>query len=288
MNKKPLDGILNKFANNCDNFEMIDLDFDKSPCNDTFEIVGCSDYINNHLGMDEDDKKGYIKIGDETLDEFLIFRKGMLKLFYTDDDGDIATLVNGFILDAVNRGTRVLNLSCISDILMSQFNSLIEIKYNAVHGSDWFVNKHSFVCECKPEESIIKLAEKIKDKISALKIDVLYIPDIQGFFEYYDPKLQIDTLKYLYNFAFENEICVVLTLSPFMAVEKYDSLFTALMKPNGIALHHLPCETLHKVHFSGNTASSECWDYWNKVIDKPCVLTFKASNGAYNFETANL
>ena len=66
-----------------------------------------------------------------------------------------------------------------------------------------------------PDDNIIAFTEDIKSKILDLNIDIVYIPYLEGLLKKYSPKLQIDVLKYFYDFAFDKKICIVSTLSSF-------------------------------------------------------------------------
>lgn len=113
-----------------------------------------------------------------------------------------------------------------------------------------------------PDDNIIAFTEDIKSKILDLNIDIVYIPYLEALLKKYSPKLQIDVLKYFYDFAFDKKICIVSTLSSF---EQYkgandDCLFYPQHKLDVCVLGKiLPMEALYITSFSNNTASFENW-----------------------------
>ena len=59
------------------------------------------------------------------------------------------------------------------------------------------------------DDNIIDLTEKLRAKIIDLNIDIIYIPYFEDLLQNYCTKLQIDALKYSYNFAFDKKISIV-------------------------------------------------------------------------------
>ena len=105
-----------------------------------------------------------------------------------------------------------------------------------------------------PDDNIIAFTEDIKSKILDLNIDIVYIPYLEALLKKYSPKLQIEVLKYFYDFAFDKKICIVSTLSS----------------------------------FSNNTASFENWSVWNYINDTPSRVSVQSLDNFYTFDSIKI
>lgn len=130
-----------------------------------------------------------------------------------------------------------------------------------------------------PDDNIIDLTEKLRAKIVDLNIDVLYIPYLEDLLQNYCTKLQIDALKYFYNFAFDKKISIVSTLSSFDYHEckNDDALFYPQHKLDVPVLKkNLPSEAMYITSFANNIASFDNWSVWDSINDTRQKFQFKA------------
>lgn len=215
----------------------------------------------------------------------------MFKLFCTDEFNTyLIRMVNSFVIEAVNVGKRVLIISPFSNAIVRDFLKAVGRK-NHQNNLSWFDDKKLYFCECMPDDNIIAFTEDIKSKILDLNIDIVYIPYLEALLKKYSPKLQIEVLKYFYDFAFDKKICIVSTLSSF---EQYkgandDCLFYPQHKLDVCVLGKImPMEALYITSFSNNTASFENWSVWNYINDTPSRVSVQSLDNFYTFDSIKI
>ena len=286
---EPITELAKKFIDNCSNFEIKDLDFAESKQNNSPDISLFSDFIKEYLNpIEKEQNQNIIKTGNKDLDELCVFEKGMFKLFCSDEfNVPITRMVNSFIIEAINNGKRVLIVSPFIDVLFNDLVISAERRYKQSY-FNWYDDKKLYFCKHSPNDNIIELIEKIKSKISELNIDILYLPYLESIIRNYGVELQIDTLKYFYNFAFEKKICVVSTLTPYDCFDEKTeaSLFHLQCKLDVCLLkQRLPQEALYITSFSKEVASFEDWDIWDTDYDTPSTTFVKSSDDFYTFDS---
>ena len=142
-----------------------------------------------------------------------------------------------------------------------------------------------------PDDNIIAFTEDIKSKILDLNIDIVYIPYLEGLLKKYSLKLQIDVLKYFYDFAFDKKICIVSTLSSF---EQYkgandDCLFYPQHKLDVCVLKkNLPSEAMYITSFANNIASFDNWSVWDSINDTPSKVSVQSFDDFYTFDSISI
>ena len=212
----------------------------------------------------------------------------MIRLFCTDEiNTHLTRMVNSFIIEAINNGKRVLIISPFIDTLFDDLALSAKKRYKRSY-SNWYDDKKLYFCKYSPNDNIIEFIEKIKSKISELNIDILYIPYLESIIRNYGVELQIDTLKYLYNFSFEKEISVVSTITSHDRFDgkSYTSLLYLQCKLDVTLLkQRLPQEALYITSFSKEVASFENWDIWDTDYDVPSTTFIKSSDDFYTFDS---
>lgn len=286
---EPITELAKKFIDNCNNFEIKDLDFAESKQNNSPNISLFSDFIKEYLNpIEKEQNQNLIKTGNKDLDELCIFEKGMFKLFCSDEfNVPLTRMVNSFIIEAINNGKRVLIISPFIDALFDDLVISAERRYKQSY-FNWYDDKKLYFSKHSPNDNIIEFIEKINSKISELNIDILYLPYLESTIRNYDGKLQIDTLKYFYNFAFEKEISVVSTLTPYDCFDEKTeaSLFHLQCKLDVCLLkQRLPQEALYIISFSKEVASFEDWGIWDTDYDTPSTTFVKSSDDFYTFDS---
>ena len=211
---EPVIEIAKNFIDDCNNFEIKNLDSAKSEQNNSSDISLFSDFVKEYLNpIEEEQNQNLIKTGKKDLDELCIFEKGMFKLFCTDEfNVPLARMVNSFVIEAVAGGKRVLIISPYPNVVVRNFLKAI-VRKDYKNNISWFDDKKLYFYECMSDDNLIDLAEKLRARIIDLNIDVLYIPHLEDLLQNYCADLQISTLKHLYNFAFDTNICIVSTLA---------------------------------------------------------------------------
>lgn len=286
---EPITELAKKFIDNCNHFEIKDLDADNQYQNNLPAITLCADYIKERYDLFvNEQKENLIETGNDHLDSLCLLKRGVFKLFCTDEfNTHLTRMVNGFIIEAINNGKRVLIISLFIDVLFDDLALSAEKRYKQSY-FNWYDDKKLYFCEYLPNDNIIEFIEKIKSKISELNIDILYLPYLENIIRNCGGELQIDTLKCFYNFAFEKEICVVSTLTPYDCFdEKTDaSLFHLQCKLDVCLLkQRLPQEALYIVSFSKEVASFEDWEIWDTAYDVPSTTFVKSSDDFYTFDS---
>ena len=125
-----------------------------------------------------------------------------------------------------------------------------------------------------PDDNIIAFTEDIKSKILDLNIDIVYIPYLEALLKKYSPKLQIEVLKYFYDFAFDKKICIL-----FYPQHKLDVCVLGKI---------MPMEALYITSFSNNTASFENWSVWNYINDTPSRVSVQSLDNFYTFDSIKI
>ena len=289
---EPVIEFAKNFIDDCSNFEIKNLDSAKSEQNNSPDISLFSDFVKEYLSpIEEEQNQNLTKTSSNDLDELCIFEKDMFKLFCTDEFNTyLIRMVNSFVIEAVNVGKRVLIISPFSNAIVRNFLKAVGRKNNQ-NNLFWFDDKKLYFCECMPDDNIIAFTEDIKSKILDLNIDIVYIPYLEALLKKYSPKLQIDVLKYFYDFAFDKKICIISTLSSF---EQYkgandDCLFYPQHKLDVYVLGKiLPMEALYITSFSNNTASFENWSVWNYINDTPPRVSVQSLDNFYTFDSIKI
>ena len=170
MNRSKNDHIIEmakKFIDNCNSFEIKDLDADKQYLNNSPAITPFTDRIKEYLNpFEEEQNQNLTKTSSNDLDELCIFEKDMFKLFCTDEFNTyLIRMVNSFVIEAVNGGKRVLIISPFSNAIVRNFLKAVGRKDHQ-NNLSWFDDKKLYFCEYMPDDNIIAFTEDIKSKIS--------------------------------------------------------------------------------------------------------------------------
>lgn len=120
IKNEPVIEIAKRIIDDCDNFEIKNLDSDKSRSENSPDIITCADFIKDYLNsFEEDQNQNLIQTDNKDLDKLRIFEKGMFKLFCTDEfNVPLARMVNSFVIEALNNGKRVLIISPYRPVLI--------------------------------------------------------------------------------------------------------------------------------------------------------------------------
>ncbi len=292
---EPVIEIAKSFIDDCNKFEIKNLDVDKSRSENSPDITPCLDYIKDYLNsFEKEQNQNLIQTGNKDLDKLRIFEKGMFKLFCTDEfKTHLTRMVNSFVIKALNNGKRVLVISPYPNVIIRNFFKAFERKS---HQTDIirFDDKKLYFCECMTDDNIIALTDltkKIKLKIIDLKIDIIYIPYIEDLLQNYCADLQTSTLEHLYNFALDMKICIVSTLSSFDYYEckTDDSLFYPQHKLDIAVLKKiLPPEAMYITSFANNIASFDNWSVWDSINDTPSKVSVQSFDDFYTFDSISI
>lgn len=281
-----------KFIDNCNSFEIKDLDADKQYLNNLPAITPFTDRIKEYLNpFGEEQNQNLTKTSSNDLDELCIFEKDMFKLFCTDEFNTyLIRMVNSFVIEAVNVGKRVLIISPFSNAIVRNFLKAVGRK-NHQNNLFWFDDKKLYFCECMPDDNIIAFTEDIKSKILDLNIDIVYIPYLEGLLKKYSPKLQIDVLKYFYDFAFDKKISIVSTLSSlgYYGLKSETHLFYPQDKLDIAVLEKsLPAEAMYITSFANNIASFDDWSVWDNINDTPSKVSVQSFDDFYTVDSISI
>ncbi len=125
---EPVIEIAKNFIDDCNNFEIKNLDSDKSCSENSPDITPCLDYIKDYLNsFEEEQNQNLIQTGNKDLDKLRIFEKGMFKLFCTDEfNVPLTRMVNSFVIEALNNGKRVLVISPDPNGIIRNFLKVVE------------------------------------------------------------------------------------------------------------------------------------------------------------------
>lgn len=289
---EPVIEFAKNFIDDCNNFEIKNLDSAKSDKNNSPDISLFSDFVKEYLNpIEEEQNQNLIKTGNKDLDELCIFEKGMFKLFCTDEfNVPLARMVNSFVIEAAAGGNRVLIISPYPNIIVRNFLKAI-VRKDYKNSISWFDDKKLYFCECMPDDNIIDLAEKLRAKIIDLNIDILYIPRLEDLLQNYCADLQISTLEHLYNFAFDTNICIVSTLASldYYGWKNETRLFYPQHKLDiKVLKKNLPPEALYITSFANNTASFDDWSVWDNINDTPSKVSVQSFDDFYTFDSISI
>lgn len=289
---EPVIEFAKNFIDDCNNFEIKNLDSAKSEQNNSPDISLFSDFVKEYLNpIEEEQNQNLIKTGNKDLDELCIFEKGMFKLFCTDEfNVPLARMVNSFVIEAVAGGNRVLIISPCHNGVVLNFLKAVRRK-NHQNNNSWFDDKKLYFYECMPDNNIIDLTEKLRVKIIDLNIDVLYIPYLEDLLRNYCADLQIDALKYFYNFAFDKKISIVSTLSSlgYYGLKSETPLFYPQHKLDIAVLEKsLPAEAMYITSFANNIASFDNWSVWDNINDTPSKVSVQSFDDFYTFDSISI
>lgn len=289
---EPVIEFAKNFIDDCSNFEIKNLDSAKSEQNNLSDISLFSDIVKEYLKpFEEEQNQNLIKTGNKNLDELCIFEKGMFKLFCTDEfNVPLTRMVNSFVIEAVAGGNRVLIISPCHNGVVLNFLKAVRRK-NHQNNNSWFDDKKLYFYECMPDDNLIDLAEKLRAKIIDLNIDIIYIPYLEDLLQNYCTKLQIDALKYFYNFAFDKKISIVSTLASFdyHGWKNETPLFYPQHKLDVPVLKkNLPPEAMYITSFANNIASFDNWSVWDNIDDTPSKVSVQSFDDFYTFDSISI
>lgn len=289
---EPVIEFAKNFIDDCNNFEIKNLDSAKSEQNNSPDISLFSDIVKEYLKpFEEEQNQNLIKTGNKDLDELCIFEKGMFKLFCTDEfNVPLTRMVNSFVIEAVAGGNRVLIISPCHNGVVLNFLKAVRRK-NHQNNNSWFDDKKLYFYECMPDNNIIDLTEKLRVKIIDLNIDVLYIPYLEDLLRNYCADLQIDALKYFYDFAFDKKISIVSTLSSlgYYGLKSETPLFYPQHKLDIAVLEKsLPAEAMYITSFANNIASFDNWSVWDNINDTPSKVSVQSFDDFYTFDSMSI
>ena len=289
---EPVIEFAKNFIDDCNNFEIKNLDSAKSDKNNSPDISLFSDFVKEYLNpIEEEQNQNLIKTGNKDLDGLCIFEKGMFKLFCTDEfNVPLTRMVNSFVIEAVAGGKRVLIISPYPNVVVRNFLKAI-VRKNHQNNISWFDDKKLYFYECMPDDNIIDLTEKLRARIIDLNIDVLYIPYLEDLLQNYCADLQIDALKYFYNFAFDKKISIVSTLSSldYYGLKNETNLFYPQHKLDIAVLEKsLPAEAMYITSFANNIASFDNWSVWDNINDTPSKVSVQSFDDFYTFDSISI
>lgn len=289
---EPVIEFAKNFIDDCNNFEIKNLDSAKSEQNNSPDISLFSDIVKEYLKpFEEEQNQNLIKTGNKDLDGLCIFEKGMFKLFCTDEfNVPLTRMVNSFVIEAVAGGNRVLIISPCHNGVVLNFLKAVGRK-NHQNNNSWFDDKKLYFYECMPDNNIIDLTEKLRVKIFDLNIDVLYIPYLEDLLRNYCADLQIDALKYFYDFAFDKKISIVSTLSSlgYYGLKSETPLFYPQHKLDIAVLEKsLPAEAMYITSFANNIASFDNWSVWDNINDTPSKVSVQSFDDFYTFDSISI
>ena len=124
-----------------------------------------------------------------------------------------------------------------------------------------------------------------------MNIDVLYIPYLEDLLRNYCAGLQIDALKYFYDFAIDKKISIVSTLSSidYYGLKNDDALFYPQDKLDiAILKKNLPAEATYITSFANNIASFDNWSVWDNINDTPSKVTVQSFDDFYTFDSISI
>lgn len=289
---EPVIEFAKNFIEDCNNFEIKNLDADKSCSENSPDIIPCADFIKDYLSpFEEEQNQNLIQTGNKDLDKLCIFEKGMFKLFCTDEfNVPLTRMVNSLVIETINAGKRVLVISPYSNVIVRNFLKAV-VRKDYKNNISWFDDKKLYFYECMSDDNLIDLAEKLRARIIDLNIDVLYIPHLEDLLQNYCTKLQIDALKYFYNFAFDKKISIVSTLSSFdyYKCKNDDALFYPQHKLDVPVLKkNLPPEAMYITSFANNIASFDDWSVWDSINDAPSKVSVQSFDDFYTFDSISI
>lgn len=289
---EPVIEFAKNFIDDCNNFEIKNLDSAKSEQNNSPDISLFSDIVKEYLKpFEEEQNQNLIKTGNKDLDGLCIFEKGMFKLFCTDEfNVPFTRMVNSFVIETVAGGNRVLIISPCHNGVVLNFLKAVRRK-NHQNNNSWFDDKKLYFYECMPDNNIIDLTEKLRVKIIDLNIDVLYIPYLEDLLRNYCADLQIDALKYFYNFAFDKKISIVSTLSSlgYYGLKSETPLFYPQHKLDIAVLEKsLPAEAMYITSFANNIARFDNWSVWDSINDTPSKVSVQSFDDFYTVDSISI
>ena len=289
---EPVIEFAKNFIEDCNNFEIKNLDADKSCSENSPDIIPCADFIKDYLSpFEEEQNQNLIQTGNKDLDKLCIFEKGMFKLFCTDEfNVPLARIVNSFVIEAVAGGKRVLIISPYLYVIVRNFLKAV-VRKDYKNNISWFDDKKLYFYECMSDDNLIDLAEKLRARIIDLNIDVLYIPHLEDLLQNYCADLQISTLKHLYNFAFDTNICIVSTLASldYYGWKNETRLFYPQHKLDiKVLKKNLPPEALYITSFANNIASFDNWSVWDNINDTPSKVSVQSFDDFYTFDSISI
>lgn len=289
---EPVVELAKNFIDDCNNFEINDLDSAESEQSNLPDISLFSDLVKEYLNpIEEEQNQNLIKTGSNDLDELCVFEKGMFKLFCTDEfNVPLTRMVNGFVIEAVAGGNRVLIISPYPNVIVRNFLKAI-IRKDHQNNLSWFDDKKLYFCECMPNDNIVDLAENLRARIIDLNIDILYIPYLEVLLKNYCADLQISTLEHLYNFAFDTNICIVSTLASFDYYgwkNEYPLFYPQHKLDVPVLEKNLPPEALYITSFANNIASFDDWSVWDSINDAPSKVSVQSFDDFYTVDSVKM
>jgi len=212
-------------------------------------------------------------------DMMQVMKKGTFKLFYSNDFGcPLRKITDNIIEQAVKDGKKVMALTPFPN---SDFSYFIP--------NNGSVRENASVSGYVREEDPISILKKLESLIDDSETEVLYIPQLEIPLRFCSKSAQAEVLKFLYDFAYEKQLCVFATVCAYVdepqLVNRRPEIFKTAHTVNCDALTFLPMEVLCEVSYSGNEVRVELWDCWDYAKDRPGVIKIKSTDGFNTFES---
>lgn len=239
--KEEMIKVAEKLINNCDTFEIRNLDANSR--DDSPKIIHCNDYIKDKEKQSRLKRIApELKTGITELDETEFIKCGRITAIFTNDIGYLDqqclnNFCNKVIVESVKNDLRVL---CLFSQETDQGENFKETfaSLNCDSKDNSFSNKPLFVTECSEYEPLANtnrygergILQKLEKKIKALKINILYIPEIENFLFQYSNEEQIKTLHYLSTLAQSLNISVFFSLFAGVQYQNNEDMFFNVRK----------------------------------------------------------
>lgn len=182
----------------------------------------------------------------------------------------------------MGNGKRVMSLSTCLSFAVGQYQSTMMRKLGKEDVADWFEDKALFICEYYETDDVMAVIQEIDTKIDALGVEVLYLPNLEYSLINCPADLQLDILSFLYDLAFDKQICIVATLAPFYEQGDKGVFYTVQRIDEEAFKSILPMESKYNVISDDNKlATIECWDYWDYAVDAPKTVVFRSTDEFY-------
>lgn len=257
---EPVVKLAKDFIENCKDFEVRELqqkeqtkstDDPQTEQPDDLRVVRYGDCIedcvrNKHfVGTDN-------FVRTEWVGEVDFFRKGGLKIFYTEEvDVRVEQVTTAIILESLYIGEHVLSLSPAFKFDIGQYCYTIKENKDIDLKDHWFEDIPLYVCEYMETEDLLVCVEKLLPKIKAIQITVLYLPKLECALADLSGQEQVQILKCLNDFAFKNHICILAALQPYMDTRGDFNVFHSVHYVQRTVLEQvLPQDAIYPVFIS--------------------------------------
>ncbi len=208
-----------------------------------------------------------------------VLKKGTLKLFYSNDfDCPLRKITDNIIEQAVKDGKKVMALTLFPN---SDFSYFIP--------NNGSVQENTSVSGYVQEKDPINIIKELDPLLDNYGTEILYIPQLEIPLRFCSKSAQTEVLKFLYDFAYEKQLCVFATVCAYsdepQIVNRRPEIFKTAYTLNCDALTFLPMEALCEVSYSGNEVRVELWECWNYAKNRPSVTEIKSMDGFNTFES---